>query len=244
MAPWPATSNEHKMFRIARLSWTCMILALCTALASAAEFQTRQRPHDVIIARATTRTLLGPLSFKKVQKELELSEESATELEEFRKTLDAEMQERFIELREVKDRRQRRTKLAELLGEYNQKSLKRLLEVLSPDKTFRLFQIIMQARPVTECLTHVFVAGRLQLTDEQKAKLTLIVTDAQARRSSAFENMRGAIEEQREEALAKCQKIRADADEKAMGILTAEQIRIIEEMKGEKFEFLPNIDRP
>ncbi len=63
-----------------------------------------------------------------------------------------------------------------------------------------------------------------------------IAKDAQAKRSELLGSMRDASQEQRQEALAKFRKIRADTDEKALGLLTAEQKEAFEKMKGEKVE--------
>ena len=48
--------------------------------------------------------------------------------------------------------------------------------------------------------------------------------------------MREATEEQRTEIYEKLRKIRSDADEKVLGMLTAEQKEAFEKMKGEKIE--------
>ena len=48
--------------------------------------------------------------------------------------------------------------------------------------------------------------------------------------------MRDATDEQRSEVYQKLRQVRSDADEKALGVLTAEQKAAFEEMKGEKIE--------
>jgi len=48
--------------------------------------------------------------------------------------------------------------------------------------------------------------------------------------------MRDASEEQRRETHTKYRKIHTDADEKALGLLNAEQKGAFEKMKGEKVE--------
>ena len=48
--------------------------------------------------------------------------------------------------------------------------------------------------------------------------------------------MSNATQEQRSAAFQKLRTIRTDADEKALGLLTAEQKKAFEEMKGKKIE--------
>jgi hypothetical protein len=171
-----------------------------------------------------------------VQKELKLSEENLTKVTGLRDKLATEMREKFAALREMDDRQQQRAKMTELSGEYDRKSREQLREVLSREQMMRLYQIRMQVRSVMDSLTNRFVAGRLQLKDEQKTKLADLAKDAQAKRSDLFSSMRDASEEQRREAFAKYRKIRTDADEKALGLLSAEQKEAFEKMKGEKIE--------
>ena len=146
------------------------------------------------------------------------------------------MREKYAALREMDDREQRRAKMTELSDKYNRKARQQLREVLSREQMMRLYQIRMQVRPVMDSLANRFVAGRLQLTDEQKTKLAGIAKDAQAKRSELFSSMRDASEEQRREAFAKYRKIRTAANEKALGLLSAEQNEAFEKMKGEKIE--------
>ena len=100
----------------------------------------------------------------------------------------------------------------------------------------RLYQIRMQLRTAVESLSNKRVADRLKLTDEQKEKLAQIQKDAQAKRSELMGGLRDASDEQRREAMTKVRQIRADTDEKALGILTDEQKEAFEKMKGEKIE--------
>ena len=79
-------------------------------------------------------------------------------------------------------------------------------------------------------------SGRLELTDEQQKKLAEIDKDMQAKQSELRSGMRDATQEQRREVFQKLRKLRSDADEKALGLLTAEQKEAFEKMKGEKIE--------
>ena len=118
----------------------------------------------------------------------------------------------------------------------DRKAHEAIRKILPREKMIRLYQIRLQVRAVVDSLANKYVSGKLKLTDEQKAKLAQIVKDSQAARSELYGSMRDASEEQRREAYAKYRKIRSDADEKALGLLTAEQKEALEKMKGEKIE--------
>ncbi len=224
------------MTRVRRVFVPLMALALAAALATAAVAQAPQGPRRGFRGGSSRGSLLGLLRLEPVQKELKLSEENLAKVTELQEKLRAEMREKFAALREMDDRQQQRAKITELSDEYDRKAREQLREVLSREQMMRLYQIRMQVRSVTDSLASRYVAGRLELTDEQKTKLAEIAKDAQAKRSELFGSMRDASEEQRREAFAKYRKMRTDADEKALGLLNAEQKEAFEKMKGEKIE--------
>jgi hypothetical protein len=76
----------------------------------------------------------------------------------------------------------------------------------------------------------------LELTDKQQ-KVADLTQEMQAKQSELFGAVRGASDEQRQEAFQKLRQLRSDADEKALAVLTAEQKEAFENMKGEKIEF-------
>ena len=89
---------------------------------------------------------------------------------------------------------------------------------------------------VIDSLENEYVARRLELSDVQKEELAKINKDAQAKRSELFSGMREASDEQRREAIEKFRKLRSETDEQALGLLTAEQKKAFEDMKGEKID--------
>ena len=101
----------------------------------------------------------------------------------------------------------------------------------------RLYQIRVQVRAVVDSLASTYVAGKLKLTDEQKEKLAEITKDVAGETIRTVRQharcQRGAAERRRSQKL---RKIRSDTDEKALGVLTAEQKEAFEKMKGEKIE--------
>ena len=120
--------------------------------------------------------------------------------------------------------------------EYDQKAREGLRGVLAREQMIRLYQIRLQVRAVVDSLENSYVARRLELTDEQKQKLAKIKKDGQAKRSELFAGMREASDEQRRAAFEKYRKLRTEADEQALGVLTDAQKKSLEEMKGKKIE--------
>ena len=181
-------------------------------------------------------SLLGLLRMEQVQKELKLSEEETAKVKTFAEKHRAEMRKQYEGIREIEDREKRRAKWMELRDQSDRKAHEAIRKILPREKMIRLYQIRLQVRAVVDSLANKYVSGKLKLTDEQKAKLAQIVKDSQAARSELYGSMRDASEEQRREAYAKYRKIRSDADEEALGLLTAEQKEALEKMKGEKIE--------
>ena len=220
------------MARGRRVFVAVMTLALGAALAPAAMAQTSERGP-----RGSSRSsLLGLLRLEQVQKELKLSDEALAKVKELQEKLGTEMREKFAALREIGDREKRRAAMTELSGEYDRKAREQLREILAREQMTRLYQVRMQARSIVDSLSSRYVAGKLKLTDEQKTKVAEIAKGLQAKRSEVFSGNRDASQEQRREAYAKYRKSRTEADEKALGLLNAEQKEAFEKMKGEKIE--------
>ena len=181
-------------------------------------------------------SLLGLLGIKQVQKELKLNDDAVAKVEKLHEKIREEMTEQYSAAREIEDRTKRFAKYAELRDQYNQKARKGLRDVLAREQIMRLYQIRLQVRAVVDSLENRYVARRLELTDEQKENLAKINKDVQAKRSELFSGMRDASDEQRREAFEKYRKLRTKTGEQALGVLTAEQKKAFEDMKGEKIE--------
>jgi Spy/CpxP family protein refolding chaperone len=211
-------------------------LVVGAAMVATAVAQAPQGPRRGFGMGSSRGSLLGLLRIEQVQKELKLSEEVAAKVAELREKLGTEMREKFAALREMEDREQRRAKMTELSDEFDRKAREQLREMLSREQVMRLYQIRMQVLPALDGLGNRFVARRLQLTEEQQQKLAEIGKDVEAKQSELRGGMRDATAEQRTEIFQKLRQIRTDADEKALGVLTAEQKEAFEKMKGEKIE--------
>ncbi len=74
------------------------------------------------------------------------------------------------------------------------------------------------------------------MSDEQKQKLQQIGKDMRAKQAEVFGAMRQGGPDQRGEAGQKVRKIREDADNQALEVLTAQQKGEFQQMQGKKFE--------
>ena len=224
------------MHRVSKLSVLMITMMLAGAFAATAMAQGPQGSRRGSGRGLSRSSLIGLLRIEQVQKELKLSDEQLTKVDEVGETLGTEMREQYAALREIEDREQQRSKMNKLRDEFDSKAREKLHDILAREQMMRLYQIRMQVRSVTNSLDNRYVAGRLKLTDDQKAKLAEVGKEVQAKMSELYGKMRDASQEQRSEIFQKFRSIRSESDEKALGVLTDEQKQAFEEMKGEKIQ--------
>ncbi len=185
-------------------------------------------------------SFLGLLRMQPVEKELKLSEDQIGKVNEVAEKLGKEMMEQFADLREIEDRQEQRAKMIELGDQFDGKAHEQVREILSEDQMRRLYQIRLQVRGAVYGLNNRWIADRLELTDEQKQKAAELDKATQDKIFDAFGSFRDLSQEQRREKMGevreKIGKIRSEADEQALRILTAEQREALEKMKGEILE--------
>ena len=215
---------------------TVLMLALAAVFILAAETQAAESSRRGSGRGSSRSSLLGLLRLEQVQKEMKLTEEQTTKVQTIVEKLRTEMGEQYTALREIEDRQEQREKMTALRDQFDDKVREQLRDVVEREQMIRLYQIRMQVRSVVDSLANRHVAGRLKLTDEQKKKLAEITKELQTKRSEVYSATRDASREQRSEAYQKFGKIRAEGDEKALALLTAEQKEAFEEMKGKKIE--------
>lgn len=221
------------MTRFQRVLVPMVVLMLGAAMAATAHAQTSSGSRRGFSGRGS---LLGLLRIEQVQKELKLGEQDIAKITEIGSKIREEAREQYTALREIEDAQQRRAKYTELADQSDRKAREQLRDVLSREQMMRLYQIRMQVRSAVDSLANRYVARRLELTEDQQKKLAEVSKAAQDSRSGLFASFRDASEQQRREAYEKYRKIRSEADEKALGVLTAEQKKAFEEMKGKKIE--------
>ena len=222
------------MTRIRRMFVPSVALVLAVAVVAAAQQQPpRQRTRRGMGSRGS---LLGLVSMEQVQKELKLNEEQTGKVKKVVETLTAEMRKEYGPLREIEDRAKRTAKYAELREKFDTKAREQLGAAISKEQMTRLCQIRLQVRSSLESLGEKEVADKLKLTDEQKKKLAEINKEIQAERTKLFSSMRDATREERTKAFEKYRTLRTEAEKKVLEVLTADQKKAFEEMKGKEFK--------
>jgi len=117
--------------------------------------------------------------------------------------------------------------------ERNKKMKEQLEEVLLPDQMDRLNEIALQVRGV-QALSDEKVAADLKITAEQKKRLEEVREELQQKsRDQMRELFTSGDREKMREAFA---KIRQDMEDGILGVLSSEQQKEFEKMKGEKFD--------
>ena len=215
-----------------------IMVSLCVALTGSVSAQEGRRRGGRMFGSSAD--LMGLLRIEQVQEEIELTDEQAAKVKQLAEKLMGAMREQYAGIREIEDDQQRQAKRAELTEAWETKVQARLRELLPREQLIRLYQIRLQVAGVVYGLNHPFVAGRLELTDEQKQKAAALDEETQQGRRDVFSGMRDVSQEERTkkwgEAREKLTKLRAADDENAIALLTAEQAEAYRALLGEKFE--------
>lgn len=138
------------------------------------------------------------------------------------------------ERKKVMDEMQARMKKA------NEAAREELEGILPPEKLSRLLGIYIQNSQLAQVLTNPMVTEELELTDEQKEKVTKTGTElAEEMQSTMSELFGGGPGTDRSAIQTKMEEFRKKGDEKYLSILTDDQKKKLEELKGAEFKLSP-----
>jgi hypothetical protein len=138
------------------------------------------------------------------------------------------------ERKKVMDEMQARMKKA------NEAAREELEGILPPEKLSRLLGIYIQNSQMGQVLSNPMVAEELELTDEQKEKVTKTGTElAEEMQSTMSELFGGGPGTDRSAIQTKMEEFRKKGDEKYLSILTDDQKKKLEELKGAEFKLSP-----
>lgn len=187
------------------------------------------------------------LGITEVRKELDMDEESIKDYEAASKEMRDEMMSSFGGGRgngggggggTPPDMTKMRENMALMQGKIETK----LADILNPKQFDRLIGLYIQ-RDGTRTLSSKIISTKLEITEEQKAKIAEIEKAAAEEMGTMFGGGRGGaggggaggagFADMRE----KMDKMRKESEEKTNGVLTAAQKAKMEELKGAKFEF-------
>lgn len=200
------------------------------------------------------------LMIEQVQKEINLTGEQKDKLEALRE----EMREQFRggedrgrmreEMQNLSEE-ERRERMQKMMQEFREQAEKRaketmtkLAEVLTPEQMLRIKQIQMQQEGVM-VLRRPEVIEELGLDDSQKEQLEKIAEEVGTQMRERMESFRGrggdreegdrdreGMRERMQQMREEMEKVRKDVEQKAMGVLTADQKKKLGEMMGKPFE--------
>ncbi len=163
-------------------------------------------------------------SLEAVQDALKLSDAQTTKVEEINDQLRAD----FRKLLQEGGKREEMQKL-------NQDASAKLAEVLDDQQEKRLRGIAIQVMGANAVVADPALAKELNVTDEQKSKLTEVQRSNMRAMGDAFREMRDS-DSSGEDRRAKFEELRAEADKKMLAVLTSEQQEQLNALKGEKVE--------
>ncbi len=175
---------------------------------------------------------------EEVQKELKLSADQTTKLTEIATNAMSEMQEIFSGLQDLSPE-ERREKMQELRGEAETKAKEvrgKVDAVLDAAQKDRLKQLSIQRRGAFGALQDPEVVAALNLTADQKSKLEAMVAETRPGRGQGGGGGGGGGGD-REAMRERFQAMQKERNDKALGILTAEQKTAFEKLQGAKFTF-------
>lgn len=191
------------------------------------------------------------LSSDQVRKELAITEEQGTKIEEITTAYREESRGLFSGMGRGQDmsreeRQKAREEMTKKREELTKKVETKLMAALQEKQAKRLNEIWLQLQPGAAALTSKYVVDGLKLSKEQVAKIkaafkarddetTKLMEEMRAARGEGGRGQggdRSAFQEMRE----KMQAIRQKGEDTAMAVLTAEQKAGLEKLKGAKFE--------
>src|SRR5882672_6935476 len=196
---------------IIRVAIVVLVLMLAQSVARAQGFFPGMRGNPLM--------LLGQES---VQKELKLTDEQKTKIDELRQKARGRMQEIF-----QADEGERQAKMQAL----NAESRKALTTILGPEQGKRLLEIVYQQRGAM-ALSDPEVGKALNLTEEQAGKVKKINEGTQAAMRELFTPGQAPDDDTRK----KMDEVRKSGSEKLMALLTPEQKTKWTELQGEPFK--------
>jgi hypothetical protein len=131
-----------------------------------------------------------------------------------------------------------RAKMQEVNRKISKETAKAFEDILKPEQMKRLKQIELQSqlRFGVGAFNDSDLQASLKLTDEQKAKIKTISDDLRKEREELFKDV-GMDPQKQREARQKMQGLNKEASDKVNKVLTADQKKLLDEMKGEEFKF-------
>ncbi len=176
--------------------------------------------------------IIGLLMSEEVREEIELMPDQEEALTKLRESASSGF-DRSVDIRSMseEDRAKFFAEAQEKRKKMETEMREKLEEVLLPEQLERLEQISIQVRGAG-ALADPELAAKLKVTEDQKTKMEEVRTKSGERMREVFSSGGGDREKMRE-AFA---KMRKEIDDEVLAVLSADQRKEFEEMKGKPFE--------
>jgi hypothetical protein len=220
------------------MTWT-WVLAIGVALVAADTASAQQRRGQGRGGFGGGRggaTLAMLLGNEGVQKELKVTDDQKTKIDEFSRAQREKMQELF------QGGQPDREKVQEAQKSSNEAAEKLVKDALKPEQQKRLKQIQYQVGGIQSLASNEEVQKALKLSDEQKEKLKTLAADQQKDLTELMQAARGGGGN-RQELAQKRTALQKDYMTKAVAVLTADQKKEWKELTGEPFDYQPTFGR-
>lgn len=190
-------------------------------------------------------SLISLAAMKEVRDELKVDDVQSKELDEISKELGDAMREMFAGGGGRQGgggfddaARQRMQENAEKMAKLQSKADEKLSDILDPKQMDRLLGLLVQ-RSLTSALANSQISAKLNITEDQKTKFKELDEARRASRGGpggggpggGGAGGPGGFDRERFE------QMRKENEEKVLAVLTADQKKSLEDMKGAKFEF-------
>ena len=184
--------------------------------------------------------VMGLLRYKEVQNELKINDDQAPKLALIANEMNQEMRQAMRQALDVAMRNPRNAPSAEMMrelkprmNELSNKFDSELNDILDPNQLERLLGLLIQ-KSYSQSLSHPLIATRIQLTDEQKTKIAELESAHGEASQDLIRDKGGRLGQDLGQAL---QNITTRYGTKAANVLTEEQRKIMDSMKGDPFAF-------
>jgi len=221
------------MVRLSVFVGAVLALALGMATPASAQlgkgFQIPQAVRNIFMLRT-----------EQVQKELKLTDEQNTQIDDLAIQLQSDALELFSSLQDLSDE-ERKTELPNLMKKFAEKGKELQAKVdkfLNAEQNARMKELSLQQRDA-EALGDEDVIAALKLTEDQKKKLREIQDEAARQVEEALKPLLGGGGGGGDlgDIRTKMENMKKELSEKALAVLTTEQKATFEKMKGPKFDF-------
>jgi hypothetical protein len=220
------------MFRPGILAGLALALVVVTASSAEAQLRGLRFPaslQNVFLLRG-----------EEVQKELGVNDEQKALLSDLAMQLQQDAFEIFSGLQDLTPDEQKEAMkdVMKMIGEKGKEAQAKVEGILDKTQIARLKELSLQSRGA-QALEDEEVIAALKISDDQKEKLADIREQGNEAIQKVFQKLREGGGDQGD-IRKKITEFRKELSDKALAILTPDQVSAFEKMKGAEFKFPPN----